>query len=94
MPTLKVVIFGPFSKIESEIRKIRKFQNNTEIAVINEIHRNLRQMKGLDPYFRKKILIFDFRSFLRVLQHFEHRQDPDFRKRCKIPNMLVTRNCF
>ena len=70
MPTPKVVIFGPFSKIESKIRKISKFQNNTEIALVNEFHRNLRQMKDLDPYFQKKLkfLIFDhFCVFYSIL---------------------------
>ena len=88
MPTPKVVIFGPFSKIESKIRKISKFQNNTVTALVDEFHRNLRQMKGLDPYFRKKIEIFDFRSFLHVSQYFEHEADPDFRKSWKFPNLL------
>ena len=70
MPTHKVVLFGPFSKIESKIRKISKFQNNTEIALVNEFHQNLRQMKDLDPYFQKKLnfLIFDhFCVFYSIL---------------------------
>ena len=70
MPTPKVVIFGPFSKIESKIRKISKFQNNTEIALVDEFHRNLRQMKDLGLDFQKKLkkIIFDnFSMFYSTL---------------------------
>ena len=60
MATPKVGLFGTFSKIGVQIRKIIKFQKSTEVAVIDEIHRNLRQMKDLDPYFQKKNEIFHF----------------------------------
>ena len=65
MPTPKVVIFGTFSKIESKIRKISKFQNNTEIAPDNEIHRNLRQMKGLGLDSQKKLKKIFFDNFCK-----------------------------
>ena len=74
MPTPKVVIFGTFSKIESKIRKISKFQNNTEIALVDEFHRNQSQMKGLGVDFQKKIekIFFDnycmFYSCLNTLK--------------------------
>ena len=51
----KVELFGTFSKIEPKIRKISKFQNNTEIALVDEIIRNLRQMKDLGLNFQEKI---------------------------------------
>ena len=80
MPTPKVVIFGTFSKIDPKIRKISKFQTAVKIALVNEIHRNLRQMEALGLYFRDFFGILNFRLFLHVLQHFEPRPDPDFRK--------------
>ena len=66
IPKSKVVLFGTFSKIESKIRDISKFQNCTEIALGDEFHRNLRQMKGLGLDFQKKMkkLIFDYFSML------------------------------
>ncbi len=62
MPTPKVVIFGTFSKIDPKIRKMSKLQNITEIALVVEFHRNLRQMKGLGLDFQKKLkkICFDY----------------------------------
>ena len=59
----KVKLFGTFSKIEPKFRKISKFQNNTEIALIDEFHRNLRQMKGLGVNFQKKLKFWIFDDF-------------------------------
>ena len=33
-------------------------------------------------------LFLNFRIFLHVLEHFEHRPDPDFRKKWKIPDLV------
>ena len=64
MPTsnLKLIPFGTFSQIDPKIRKISKFQNITEIALVDEFHRNLRQMKGLGLDFQKKLkkIFFDY----------------------------------
>ena len=70
IPNPKVVIFCPVSKIESKIRKIRKFQNDTEIALEDEFHRNLRQMEDLGLDFQKKLkfsIIDDFWMFFIIL---------------------------
>ena len=70
IPKSKVVLFGTFSKIESKIRKISKFQNNIKIALVNEIIRNLRQMKDLGLNFQEKLkkIIFDnFCTFYSTL---------------------------
>ena len=83
-----MVLFGTFSKIESKIRKISQLQSAVEIALVDEFHRNLRQMKDLGLDFQEKKSFFYFRSFLRVLQHFEYSADPDFWKCRKISNLL------
>ena len=62
----------------SKIREISKFQNNTEIALVDEILQNLRQMEVLGVYFRKKIEILNFHNIFNVLYAFEHSQDPIF----------------
>ena len=61
IPNPKVTPFGTFSKIESKIRKTSKVQNNIEIALVDELHRNLRQMKGPSLIFQKKIEKINFR---------------------------------
>ena len=88
MPPPKVSFFGTFLKIESKIRKIIKFQNNTKFALVDEFLQNLRQMKDLGLHLHTKIekLIFD--NFLHVLHHFEHKADPDFRKSRKYHDLL------
>ena len=63
----KVELFGTFLKIEPKIQKISQLQNNTEIALVDEFHRNLRQMKDLGFIFQKKMCKNIFRSFLHVL---------------------------
>ena len=70
IPNPKVVIFGTFLKIESKIRKIIKFQNNTKFALVNEFLRNLRQMKDLGLIFQekfKKLISDHFCSFYSIL---------------------------
>ena len=70
MPPPKVDLFGTFLKIESKIRKIIRFQNNTKFALVNEFLRNLRQMKDLGLIFQEKLkkLIFDhFCAFYSIL---------------------------
>ena len=52
IPTPKVGLFGTPLKIDPKIRKISKIQIDTEIALVNEIHRNLRQMEALGLYFQ------------------------------------------
>ena len=54
----KVNLFGTFLKIEPKIRKISKFQNNTEIALVDEFLQNLRQMKDLGLIFQEKLKHF------------------------------------
>ena len=79
MPPPKVKLFGTFSKIEPKFRKISKFQNNTEIALIDKFHRTLHQMKGLGVNFQKNLkfsIYDDFSSFYSTLnidqiRHFE-----------------------
>ena len=61
MPTPKVGLFGTPLKIDPKIRKISKIQINTEIALVNEIHRNLRQMEALGLYFQVFFEILNFR---------------------------------
>ena len=60
MPTPKVVIFGTFSKIDPKIRKIGQLRENTKFALVDEFHRNLRQMKDLGLDFQKKIEQINF----------------------------------
>ena len=70
MPPPKVSFFGTFLKIESKIRKIIRFQNNTKFALVDEFLRNLRQMKDLGLIFQKKLkkIIFDhFCMFYSIL---------------------------
>ena len=76
MPPPKVDLFGTFLKIESKIRKIIKFQNNTEIAPDDEFLRNLRQMKGLGVNFQKKLKFLisnDFCMFYSTLNIGQNR---------------------
>ena len=63
MPSPQVVLFRTFSKIDPKIRKISKFQTAVKIALVNEIHRNLRQMEALGFYFRDFFGILNFRLF-------------------------------
>ena len=69
MPTPKVGLFGTFSKMGSKIRKISKFQNDVEIALINEIHWNLRQMEALGLNFRNFLKFWIFVNFWRFCTH-------------------------
>ena len=59
---------GTFSKIEPKIRKISQLQSAAEIALVDEFHRNLRQMKGLGLVFQKKKILFSliFRCFIHI----------------------------
>jgi hypothetical protein len=84
MPTPKVGLFVTPLKMGSKNRKISKIQIHTEIALVNEIHRNLRQMEALGLYFDFFFEILNFRNFFNVLYVFEHRPDPDFQKLPKI----------
>ena len=54
MPTPKVTPFGTFSKIDPKIRKISQLRENTKFALVDEFHRNLRQMKDQGLYFQEK----------------------------------------
>ena len=58
----KVTLFGPFSKIEPKIRKISQLQSAVEIALVDEFHRNLRQMKDLGLNLQEKFekIFFDY----------------------------------
>ena len=55
IPNPKIKLFGTFLKIGPKIRKISKFQNNTEIALVDGFYRNLRQMEALGLYFSGKL---------------------------------------
>ena len=88
MPPPKVKLFGTFLKIEPKIRKIIKFQNNTEIALADEIHRNLRQMKDLGRNFQKKLkkLIFDQFCIFYSIMNLEQIRNLE-----KVENIMI---CF
>ena len=45
-------------------------------------------MKALGLKFQDLFWILNFRQFSHVLEHFEHRPDPDFRKKWKIPDLV------
>ena len=66
IPKSKVVDSGTFSKIEPKIRKISQLQSAAEIALVDEFHRNLRQMKGLGLVFQKKLFSLIFRCFIHI----------------------------
>ena len=72
----------------SKIVKITKFQNAVKIALVNEFKWNRCQIKALGLIFSIFFWILNFRKFSHVLEHFEHRPDPDFRKKWKIPDLV------
>ena len=74
MSTPKVGLFCTFLKMGSKILKISRFQNAVKIALINEIHWNLRQMEALGLNFRNFfefwifVYFFMFYSYLNIAQ--------------------------
>ena len=89
MPTPKVGLFGTPLKIRSKIRKISKFQTNTEIALVDEIHRNLRQMEALGSYFRKKLKFWIFVDFYMLCTYLNIAQIRIFRNYQKYRKSMV-----
>ena len=70
MPTPKVTTFGTFSKIDPKIRKISQLCEKTKFALVDEFHRNLRQMKDLGGKFQfllKKLIFDDFCMIYSIL---------------------------
>ena len=67
IPNPKIVLFGTFLKIGPKIRKISRFQINTEIALVDGFYRNLCQMEGLGLYFSEKLKFQIFRQFYYVI---------------------------
>ena len=61
IPNPKIVIFGTFLKIGPKIRKISRFQINTEIALVDGFYRNPYQMEALRLYFSEKLKFQNFR---------------------------------
>ena len=90
IPKSKVVIFGPFSKMGSKIRKIIKFQINTEIALVDRFYWNLCLMEALGSIFSKKFEIQIFIYFCMFYSYFNIGQIRIFENdgKCRICSIL------